>query len=239
MEGGVDHTHPGITVLPVVPQLGLPSEICDLVDGVHLQLMDHIPVVHVEHNQSFDSRPIQGRNVRPSDLHNLGEFEVESGVELIQCLRATIDRNFRVVCPEGHGDAEHGHPATIPDPLCSLDVAIVLEGTCGHLTDAFDHGAFGHQQPLIDIAIGCIGIDYGEEFHVFALTGVHTINFLALVEFQLLDAFEAFLEMGLHTGGIFGLGQNFKEFVVGKEVEAREGGTLTLQVIIESSLDTI
>lgn len=51
--------------------------------------------------------------------------------------------------------------------------------------------------------------------------------------------FEAFLEMGLHTCGVFSLGKDFKKFVVGKEVEAREGSTFALQVIIESSLDTI
>ena len=54
-----------------------------------------------------------------------------------------------------------------------------------------------------------------------------------------MDAFEAFLEMGLHTCGVFGLGKDFKELVVRKEVETREGGTLALQVIIESSLNTI
>lgn len=55
MESGIDHPHPCVAVLPVIPQLRLPSEVCDLVYVVQFQLVYHVSVVDVQHDKGLDS----------------------------------------------------------------------------------------------------------------------------------------------------------------------------------------
>ena len=60
-----------------------------------------------------------------------------------------------------------------------------------------------------------------------------------LLELELVDAFEALAQEGLDAEGVLGLGQDLEQLVVGQEVEAREGETLGLQVVIEALLDLV
>jgi len=92
---------------------------------------------------------------------------------------------------------------------------------------------------LVHVAVCGVGIDNRQKFDVFTLTGVHSIDFFALVEFQFLDALEAFLEVGLHPRGVLSLRENFKQLVVREEVESREGGPLALEVVVQTALDSV
>jgi len=54
-----------------------------------------------------------------------------------------------------------------------------------------------------------------------------------------LYAFEALLEMGLHSGWIFGLGKDFKQFVVREEVEPGECGSFSFEVVVQTALNSV
>lgn len=45
--------------------------------------------------------------------------------------------------------------------------------------------------------------------------------------------------MRLHSRGVFSFRKNFKQLVVRKEVESREGGSLALEVVVQTALNSI
>ena len=64
--------------------------------------------------------------------------------------------------------------------------------------------------------------DLRSEWNSLILSTYHTQNLLLISELQLGNAFKAFLEVRLHTQGIFRLGQDLKQLVVGQEKESGE-----------------
>lgn len=71
--------------------------------------------------------------------------------------------------------------------------------------------------------LGFCGADSLVEGDHLILRRDHANNVLIVSELQLGDAFEAFLEMGLHSHWVFGLRQYLQQFIVRqKEKPARQ-----------------
>jgi hypothetical protein len=58
-------------------------------------------------------------------------------------------------------------------------------------------------------------------------------------ELQLRNGFETFVDVPLHGFRVFGLGQDFKKFLVREEVEAREESPFSLKIVAQRLLNLI
>lgn len=157
--GGVDNSDPGVTIFPVISHLRLPGKIAGFIDVVNFQLGDHIPVVYIQDNQGLDGASVKGGNIGPGYFYDLGQFKVQFVEVFLKTLGTSLDAIFGIIGPEGHGDGEDGHSASSQHPLGPLDVGVVLKSFGGHLSDAVDHDSLDHQQPLVDITVGCVSVN--------------------------------------------------------------------------------
>ena len=82
--------------------------------------------------------------------------------------------------------------------------------------------------------LGFCGEDLVVEGDDLLLGGNHAEDFLVFGKLELGDAFEALLQVRLHSRRVFRLGENLEEFVVGEEEETREVQSLLLQIFVQS-----
>ena len=68
---------------------------------------------------------------------------------------------------------------------------------------------------------------------------LNLISKLVLLKIEMVDPFEALLDMGLDPEWVFSFRQNLKKLVVRKEEKSREKETFFLQIIIQSFHDFI
>ena len=80
MESSIDHSDPSIAILPIVAKLRLPSKLTDFVYIFEFKLVDHVSVMHIQDDQSFNGASIQRRDIGSCDLDDLRELEVQSVV---------------------------------------------------------------------------------------------------------------------------------------------------------------
>ena len=72
-------------------------------------------------------------------------------------------------------------------------------------------------EPFLHQSVGIGRDDAGTQLHNLVLSRLHGNDLLLRGEGQLGDALEALLEMGLDPQGVLGLGQDFKELIIGQE----------------------
>ena len=181
--GSIDDSDPGIAVFPVIPHLRLPGKIAGFVDVVYFQLSDHVSVVDIQDNQGLDCASVERGYIGPGYFYDLWQFEIQFVEIFLKALGTSFDAIFGVVGPEGHGDGEDGHSASSQHPLGSFYVGVILKSFGGHLSNTVDHDSLHHQQPLVDISVGCVCVNYWEEFDVLSFGWIHTVYLFALVEF--------------------------------------------------------
>jgi len=94
------------------------------------------------------------------------------------------------------------------------------------------HDVLNLQQPLLD-GTACLPRRNGlVKLHLFQLAAVHPDDVEGVVEFQVVDAFEALLQMRLNTRRIFRFRQNLEHLVIRQEKESeRQPHQFQMQII--------
>ena len=163
---------------------------------------------------------------------------------LVELLHALLHADCAVVDQRGlgfdgplrHVHAQHRLSAAVEHPVLPGHFVLLLVGLRNDVLNAGGHALFRAQKPLIHVSVGHCGVHESQKRDLLALRRVHAVHLLFLVEFELLDALEALLEVRLHAERVLRLRKNFEQLVVGQELEAREVGALALQIIVQTLL---
>lgn len=141
--------------------------------------------------------------------------------------------------PEHHTDGQDSLTLPLGNPLFSLLlwVVVVLETLLTNFFDRFKHNLFDLQEPIFDITFGGNWVDDSGERHMLSFLRVHSVNFLLFVEFQFGDTLETLLKMGLHSKGLLGFREDFKQLVRGQEVESWEESSLGFKIVVKTLLN--
>jgi hypothetical protein len=90
-------------------------------------------------------------------------------------------------------------------------------------------------QPGLNLTTGFLHL---EEGHFLSLVGEHC-NDIKLIDLKPDEVIETGFKVLLDDIEVLRVGEDFQEFIIGEEIEARKGASLALEVVLELLLDVV
>ena len=229
----------------VVPQLREPLEGVGAIDSTLHHVAHHVPRVHIQRRERRQRAPLQGRQVAPHQLDDVGELCVERRLVLLQRRHTSAGPkgSFRALRPHQLVDTQHHLPRPRRHPLGARPLRVVVHGSNRVVTDGHLHGRLEVAHPQLDVALAVTTgrVDRRVQLNTLALDAAHgsDLGRRVVVEVDVGDALEALVKVRLHGARILGIGQDLDELIIRQEEEAREGEALELEVVVQALLDLV
>ena len=225
-------------VLPVVAQLRDPLEVADRGAFAFNEPLDHVTCVHLDDDERRHDLVLQLVELGAHEEGELLELAEHLLVIILHPLRArTVHVLLDAQSPVEGRDGDGGLRRVREHEGAALLHLVLAQSILDELAHREAHHLLDDAHPNLHRALR---VDSRHEGHHLLLGRDHVGHRTVLaLHRDSEDRLEALAKVGLHRIRVLGLREDGDEFVVRKEVEAREGRTLRLEVVGEILLDAL
>lgn len=221
------------TLVKCVAQLLLPSEV---IRGRHLvlfKLLDNVCSVHIGGDKRDNNLALQRRQLSADHGNERSDLGSVLLVRVVQCQWVAslfLNSVLGARAPHDLSDGGNNLSRVGQDELLTVLCSVVVDTLAHLLSQRADHFILKLPEPLLDRTMSLWLL---LKFNLFLLARNDTFNSL-LVKLHSDEVIEQCLQMQLNFFNFLRVGKDVNKLIVRQEVEAREGLSLLLHVVLKS-----